>query len=900
MKNTLLLCGCLLLATAALAQRATDSLWTPQDVINQERVYDIQLSPDGQMAAWVKYRPSKEKDRFVNDLWLTRLDIPQGEGFLQVQLTRSDDSDSNPVFSADGKTLYFLSSRNSKAIWALSLYGGEPYVVDSFKTNISGLQRLDENRLTFVAEEGESLYEQKLKKAKDNVQVIEDTVHFKARRVFVYDLKEKRRTRISSGRFPVSEYALSKNGKWMVTQHIGSPHYGADGKPAPTYYLWDLETGSMRQILTEGLQTPRNFAFAADNSGFYFQYSLSSDPEWQGAGIELLKFYDLATHQVVEVDLNWEMGIGGGYSVFGRDVLVSLANKTTNRLVWMAKNGLEWTAKPLLAGPMDEHIRLAAISDDLQQAAFIYSTASLPPEYRIGPLRLSTVGLQLGVGKLLFQLNSYLDSKPKTRSEVISWTGALGDEVTGILYYPLNYQQGKAYPLMLSIHGGPSGVDLDQWQDRWSTYPHLLAQKGMFVLKPNYHGSSNHGLKFVESIKKHYYEYELPDILSGIELLVERGMVHRDSLGTMGWSAGAILTTMLTVQHPDMFRVAAPGAGDVNWTSDFGTCRFGVTFDQSYFGGAPWDNTNGKPYNEAYILKSPLFEMEKVKTPTIIFHGSEDRAVPRDQGWEYYRALQQIAQAPVRFLWFPDQPHGLQKITHQKRKMEEEIRWIDRYFFGKTDTTQSVQEGSPLLALLEREKLEKQGQQLGRLYKGKLIPQLANAHPDSLAIGVVEVTNAQYRAFDRRHSYPQGQDNYPVHGISHAQALAYTAWLRKLTGESYRLPRAEEAEALHKAAYKAATSENCLNYWAGFELTRDEVQAVQQKMQQAKGSLLLPAAHFAPTTLGQAKLYDLGGNVAEYSQEGSTYGYSAYDFVDPYSQEVQPGEKGLRVVKDLQ
>ena len=74
-------------------------------------------------------------------------------------------------------------------------------------------------------------------------------------------------------------------------------------------------------------------------------------------------------------------------------------------------------------------------------------------------------------------------------------------------------------------------------------------------------------------------------------------------MGTMGWSNGAIITTMLTVRYPDMFKVAAPGAGDVNWTSDYGTCRFGVSFDQTYFGGAPWDDTDGKFYNENYIIK---------------------------------------------------------------------------------------------------------------------------------------------------------------------------------------------------------------------------------------------------------------------------------------------------------
>ena len=194
-----------------------------------------------------------------------------------------------------------------------------------------------------------------------------------------------------------------------------------------------------------------------------------------------------------------------------------------------------------------------------------------------------------------------------------------------ILYYPKNYRPGRAYPLMLSIHGGPSAADLDAWREGWSSYPQLLSQKGAFVLKPNYHGSSNHGQAFVESIAGNYYDPELEDITRGVQVLLDRGLVHRDSLGVMGWSNGAILSTMLIVRYPDLFKVAAPGAGDVNWTSDFGTCSFGVSFDQHYFGGAPWDNLNGKTYNEAYITKSPLFELEKVITPCLLYTSPSPR-----------------------------------------------------------------------------------------------------------------------------------------------------------------------------------------------------------------------------------------------------------------------------------
>jgi dipeptidyl aminopeptidase/acylaminoacyl peptidase len=91
--------------------------------------------------------------------------------------------------------------------------------------------------------------------------------------------------------------------------------------------------------------------------------------------------------------------------------------------------------------------------------------------------------------------------------------------VEGILYYPLDWQPGRRYPLVVMIHGGPSGVDQLEWKASWAYAPQLYVQRGAFVLFPNYHGSSHYGLAWVESIKGHY-ELEVPDILAGVDALV--------------------------------------------------------------------------------------------------------------------------------------------------------------------------------------------------------------------------------------------------------------------------------------------------------------------------------------------------------------------------------------------
>jgi hypothetical protein len=374
----------------------------------------------------------------------------------------------------------------------------------------------------------------------------------------------------------------------------------------------------------------------------------------------------------------------------------------------------------------------------------------------------------------------------------------------------------------------------------------------------------------------------------------------------MGWSNGAILATMLTLRYPDMFKVCAAGAGDVNWSSDYGTCAFGVTFDQYYIGGAPWDDKDGKTYNEAYIIKSPIFEIEKIKTPTIIFHGSEDRSVPRDQGWEYYRGLQQVGIAPVRFLWFPGQPHGLQKITHQTRKMKEELIWFDTYLFDTyKPKNEALKKDSPLAGLLNLEEAAEQNNgHWGVWTNGKLLPQFISLGKDTISLGIFETTNAQVKSLVSGHTNPAGQENYPATGMSKDQIDAYIAALNQQTGGGYRLANAAEGKSLQKKALKVSKNENTLKYWAGYDITLEDARKLQEKVASSQKTLIMSVGSFSPTKVANnVKIYDLGGNAAEYYYDNGrleTYGYSAYDFVDDKTEKSAPKSvhTGFRVVKE--
>ncbi len=876
-------------------QAQDQTKWTPKDIINTQFLRSVSFSNNAKMLVWRQSKAVKKKDKFIANLFLTRLDVKKDGGFLSIPLTQGDESNYNPLFAKDDESIYFLSSREKgKKLWQISLYGGEAKAVATFKNGISNLQWQDENTLLFTSNEGKTLRESALKKKKDNVIVVEDEAHWKPTRVYAYNLKTKETTRITNNKKPLSNYRVSPNGIWLVYTMQMSRHYPSDAQPDPHYFLKNLKTGKVTPIL-KSLKFPSyGFQFTQDSKGFYFTTETASDPQWNGAGIGLLYYFDIAKNTVKKVNLRWAMGIGGGFDVVGDDVMVSLANKATRTLAYYKKTANSWQKRIMDFGTMNNHTGILGVSKNRQKIAYSYSTASKLPTYFVADLQQN----KFSNSQELVKLNKSLAKRSITKSEVMTWKGANNDLVTGILYYPSNYQKGKRYPLILSIHGGPAGVTLDSWSERWSTYPNILAQRGAFVLKPNYHGSSNHGLKFVESIKGHYYDLELEDVLKGIAVLDKKGMIDKSKMGTMGWSNGAILTTMLTVRYPEMFKVAAAGAGDVNWTSDFGTCRFGVSFDQSYFGGAPWDDKNGTFYNKNYIEKSPLFELEKVKTPTIIFHGSEDRAVPRDQGWEYYRALQQVNKAPVRFLWFPGQPHGLQKITHQLRKMNEELKWIDTYLFDKKDNSnEAFKKDSPLASLLKLQKAQHINGLYGVGFKGKLIPETQLVKKDSISIGIFELTNAQFKVYKSEYYYPQGQGNYPAQ-VSKAEAESYLGWLGGLTGKTYRLPNEKEAKSLHKKALKTAAKENSLNYWAGYAITLDEVPAFKQKLSELEATLIKSVGQFKAVKVGKATVYDLGGNVAEYFN-GGIYGFSAYDFVDSKNKAmIKSRYVGFRVVKE--
>ncbi len=444
------------------------------------------------------------------------------------------------------------------------------------------------------------------------------------------------------------------------------------------------------------------------------------------------------------------------------------------------------------------------------------------------------------------------------------------------------------------IHGGPFGANFDSWEESWAYAPNLYCQRGAFVLRPNYHGSSNYGLAFAESIADgKYYDLPLKDIDTGVDDLIRRGLVDPAKLGTLGWSNGAILTMALIARNP-RYKAAAAGAGGSEWVADWGACEFGDSFDRYYFGKSPLEDP------QLYLKLAPLYDFHKVRTPVLLFQGDADRVVPAHHAWTQFRALQQTSKADVRLVMFPGEKHSLKKLSFQRRKLEEELAWFDRHLFNKaSDDNESLKTDSPLAKALKLKQAKRVGDRYGVEEKGVLVPETAPF--GKVRVGRFEVTRAQYVPFDKTLAIEPDQENYPVAGVTLEQAQAYCKWLSAATGRTYRLPNAEEAEELYD---KSEAGENTLDHWAGYAVNPEDAVRLREQAAKLGGKAPLLRAVGAGRAGGtDEQFFDLGGNVAEWVQtkdgKGRLAGGSADTPADAKQRTSQaaPEYRGFRVVE---
>ena len=246
----------LILLSLPLAMLA--SRWTVDDIVTMEKAEAMELSRDGRRAVWVESATDDKKGATVSNLFLRHLDED-----WKIQLTRTKDRNTKPRFSPDARRIAFLSNRPKTdgdekgankpvdQVWLLDLRGGEPRRLTEFVKGAKDVHWLDDNALLITATEDPSAYEQHHKKRKDTSRVVDDDDHEPPVRLFRYDIKAKKTTRLTDNNDRIIRTAVSASGAWAVTVRERSLRYTYDQKVKPATYLHDLKRGTAARILAE-------------------------------------------------------------------------------------------------------------------------------------------------------------------------------------------------------------------------------------------------------------------------------------------------------------------------------------------------------------------------------------------------------------------------------------------------------------------------------------------------------------------------------------------------------------------------------------------------------------------------------------------------------------------------
>ena len=256
------------------------------------------------------------------------------------------------------------------------------------------------------------------------------------------------------------------------------------------------------------------------------------------------------------------------------------------------------------------------------------------------------------------------------RAERLRFPSKDGTPIEGWLLYPHDYRpNGGPYPLVVSSHGGPHAADGYNFDFK----SQLFAANGYFVLKVNFRSSTGYGEKFLWATWGAWGTRDGQDVMAGVDYVLGRAPIDRKRVATIGHSYGGFMTNWLITQYPDRFAAAIPGAGIVNWVSDYGTADSARTKETEFY-GKPWE----PKARGIMIRQSPLTYAGRVRTPTLFINGEVDQRVPYSEAEQMYVALKKNG-VPAKVIQYENMPHSISGSWNQVHRMLNELRWLDTY-----------------------------------------------------------------------------------------------------------------------------------------------------------------------------------------------------------------------------
>jgi dipeptidyl aminopeptidase/acylaminoacyl peptidase len=645
-------------ALALLAQTPTID-----QSLSMKSVAGAQISPDGRYVAYTVQQANWDDNEFATQVWIAV--AATGEHY---QLTSGKKSASGPQWSPDSRRLAFTSDRDGKRqIYVISPAGGEAAQLTTEEDGVGSMAWSPQgDTIVFASTGPESKARKERKEKYGEFDIIGgDYVMNHLWRVAVpaeipSDTKKLPKPEVltASDSFNVSGFSWSPDGKRIAFSATRDPDLGS--QDTEQISILDLSDLHVRKLTdTPGPNNRpkwspdgKEIAFVTANGQQFFFFSnryLATVPAEGGKAKVLTEAFDEDTNLI-----DW-----------GPDGIYFTALQRTDAHIFRldpASGAVKRISGPDHYHASDasftrDHKTLAGVGASPNRFAEIYTSnvADFAPRY------LTEVGAQ------------WMDFKLTTR-EVVQWKSTDGAAVEGILIKPADYDPARKYPLLVVIHGGPTGVDTGvPSADRY--YPiERFAAKGALILKPNYRGSAGYGAKFRALNVRNLGLGDYADVISGVDSLIAKGIVDRDRVASMGWSEGGYISAFITT-YSDRFKAVSVGAGISDWMTYYVNTDI-HPFTRQYLKATPWED------EEIYRKTSPITYVNKAKTPTLIQQGDQDKRVPPPNSYELYQALKDRG-VPVKLVFYKGFGHPINKPKQQRAVMEENYDWFSKYIWGE-------------------------------------------------------------------------------------------------------------------------------------------------------------------------------------------------------------------------
>jgi dipeptidyl aminopeptidase/acylaminoacyl peptidase len=646
------------------------------DMLSFDRISGPAVSPDGKLVAFTVGTPDLEANKQAKDVWLAATD-----GSFVRRLTSHPQTDSDPRFAPDGKTLTFLSSRSgSTQVWRIAVDGGEATQVTSLPVDVGAVEPFSDGKRLLLA-----------------LDVFPDapTLDESAKRAHAVETS-KQRVRVFDG-LPVRHWDTWDDGTrthlFVFTDGAHEPIDLMKGLPydAPTKPFGDLGEVAISKDGTEvvftskmvgredawstnsdlwvvpsdGSAKPRSLTSAnpATDTGPVFShdgtklaYLAMTRPGFESDRLRVM-ILDWKTKKATPLTEAWDRSPQGlAWSKDDRALFATADDTGRHPLFSIDASSGKVTAlfdKGTSTSPSVAGDRVVFIHDDLGH-----------------PAELWTVDAKGGRPRVVTHLNDAKVAKITWgEAEQFSFAGAKGDKVYGWLVKPPGLAAGARAPVAFLIHGGPQGSFGDHFHYRWN--PGVFAGHGYATIAIDFHGSTGYGQAFTDAIRDDWGGAPYEDLMKGLDAaLAKYSFLDKDRVAALGASYGGYMINWINGKT-DRFKALVCHDGNLDETLAYYQTEE-LWFPEWEHKGLPWENPDG------YARQSPLGLVKNWKTPTLVIHGGRDYRIVDAQGIATFTALQRRG-VPSRFLYFPDENHWVLKPAHSKRWHEEVFAWIDKF-----------------------------------------------------------------------------------------------------------------------------------------------------------------------------------------------------------------------------